>query len=80
VRSAATPDLFRDLRAKSPCLRPYRTVVDLLVYLAKDLSAELDAKDAIYSELVCHAREGGPASFLAYALLWIGLWRPRPAR
>jgi hypothetical protein len=26
VRSAATPDLFRDLRAKSPHLRRYRSV------------------------------------------------------
>jgi hypothetical protein len=49
VGSAATPDLFRDLLAKSPRLRRYRSVADLLAYLAKDLSAELDAKDAIYS-------------------------------
>jgi len=74
VASAATPDLFRDLRGKSPHLRRYRSVADLLAYLAKDLCAELDTKDAIYSELVRHAREGGPASSLAYALLCIGLW------
>ena len=74
VAAPATPNLFRDLRAKSPRLRRYRSVADLLAYLAKDLSAELDAKDAIYSDLVRRAREGGPPSSLAYALLWIGLW------
>lgn len=74
VGSAATPDLFRFLRKKRPSLRCFRSVADLLAYLAKDLSGDLDAKDAIYSDLVRSARGGGPASSLAHALLWIGLW------
>ena len=74
VVSAAAPALFRSLRMKRRSLRRFRSAADLLAYLAKDLSADLDAKDAIYADLVRGARQPGPPSSLAHALLWIGLW------
>src|SRR5215471_18998134 len=74
VRSASTPRLFQCLRDSWPDLRAFATVDDLLGYLGEDLSADLDVKDQLYSQLVLSARSSEPASPLAHALLWIGLW------
>jgi hypothetical protein len=71
---AEAPRLFELLRDDSPALERFASADHLLSYLAKDLRAELDAKDGIYSRLVVSARAHGPASSLSYSLLWVGLW------
>jgi hypothetical protein len=74
IDAATTPSYFETIRSCSPGVRPFASVGALLGYLGEDLSADLDAKSAIFADLIlCSQRRGGGSS-LAQTLLWLGLW------
>jgi hypothetical protein len=74
IDAATTPTYFESIRTHSPSVRPFASVRALLDYLGEDLGAALDAKSAIFSDLVLCTQRTGGASSLAQTVLWISLW------
>src|SRR4051794_8890355 len=74
INAATTPSYFGIIRSHSPAIRAFASVGALLHYLGEDLGADLDAKSAIFSDLIlCSQRRAG-ASSLAQTVLWLSLW------
>jgi hypothetical protein len=74
IDAATTPSYFETVRSRSPSVRPFASVGALLRYLGEDLGADLDAKSAIFSDLVLCTQRSGGASSLAQTVLWLSLW------
>jgi hypothetical protein len=74
IDAATTPSFFETIRSRSPSVRAFASVGALLRYLGEDLGADLDAKAAIFSDLILCSQTSGGASSLAQTVLWLGLW------
>lgn len=68
-----SPPMFDSLKRQCSTIERFRDPSSLLSWLHVP-GVELDAKDAMYAELVMAARVSGPTQSLATSLVFVGLW------